>query len=158
MRPDGSGLARKEDAYLEPDDQDQARFSQEEVPAEELLQDLSLAEKNREMASKIADLQVQIDALTSVNNTLKEELANPINLHREDDICEKCPEYPSENVDSLEKKKEFRQEKRKVKKLKKQSILIPLPKTGENIVFREVNNSDWKVGRIVGSWKKTSKC
>ena len=157
VRPDGSGLARKEDAYLEPDDQDQARFSQEEVPAEDLLQDLSLAEKNREMASKIADLQAQIDALTSVNNTLKEELANPINLHREDDISEKCPEYPSENVDSLEKKKEFRQEKRKVKKLKKQSILIPLPKTGENIVFREVNNSDWKVGRVVGSWKKTSK-
>ena len=36
-------------------------------------------------------------------------------------------------------------------------MLIPMPKTGDNIAFKEVGDKDWKVGRVVGSWKKTSK-
>ena len=44
-----------------------------------------------------------------------------------------------------------------MKKLKKQALQIPLPKTGDNIVFREVDDNEWKAGRVVGSWKKTSK-
>ena len=40
---------------------------------------------------------------------------------------------------------------------KTQANQIKVPKTGEIIAFRERNSEEWKVGRVVGSWKKNSK-
>ena len=163
VRPDVSGQIRMEETYLDPEDLEQARFSQEEVPPEEVMRDLSLAEKNREMASQIEDLLAQVEALTNVNNSLRNNPEPSDNLNKDEDEAgsnevEVAPEpSPPEDSDLVQRKKEARKEKRRAKKLMKQAVQIPLPKTGDNIVFREVNEDDWKAGRVVGSWKKTSK-
>ena len=55
------------------------------------------------MASRIANLHAQSDALTSVNTT------KPVNLHREAEVSENCHDNPLENVESLGKQKELGQ-------------------------------------------------
>ena len=49
-----------------------------------------------------------------------------------------------------------RKEKKKAQKAKKLAQEIKMPKTGQNILFRDKDSNGWKSGRIVGGWKKNS--
>ena len=47
-------------------------------------------------------------------------------------------------------------EKKKAQKAKKEAEKLKVPKTGQNILFKDKDSKGWKSGRIVGGWKKNS--
>ena len=149
VRPDLNGEIRREEGYLEPEDEEEAetaKFSEEETPVKEMAEDLALAERNKDLEKQVEDLLSQVDSLKSKtldNNEDKEDTVEKDT--RKDTVEEKRKVYSA------------RKEKRRSQKVKKLADQIKLPKTGETIAFKEKNLDGWKTGRIVGSWKKNSK-
>ena len=62
-----------------------------------------------------------------------------------------------DTVEEKERVVPTKQEKRRAQKLKKQAARVRVPKTGDDIIFKEKDTDSWKSGRVVGSWKKNSK-
>ena len=59
-RPDINGEEAKEEAYLEPpDEDDEKRFSQLETPVEDMIPDLDLAAKNKQLEREVEELRAQ---------------------------------------------------------------------------------------------------
>ena len=152
VRPDLHGEAQREEGYDEHDieaDKDTAKFSEEETPVDEMVEDLAVAEKNKDLETQITDLQARLDTLTEENNKLKPK----IDIENENDL-----DIVEKQVEEKERVALTRKDKRKAQKIKKQAARVKVPKTGDDIIFKETDSSeDWKSGRVVGSWKKNSK-
>ena len=74
VRPDVHGAVRREEGYNEEDvetENDVAKFTEEETPVKEMIEDLEVAEKNKDLETKITDLQERINTLTEENIKLK---------------------------------------------------------------------------------------
>ena len=52
---------------------------------------------------------------------------------------------------------EARKVKRKTQKEKKENEKVKVPRSGQQILFKEKGSDDWKSGRTVGGYKQTSK-
>ena len=79
------------------------------------------------------------------------------------DSAKDSQEEPTENVPTKDNEKErdlIRQArvlKRKLQREKKKEEKLKVPITGQIISFKEKGHDEWKKGRVVGSYKKTSK-
>ena len=133
VRPDYHGEVNAEESYVEPDD-DEDRFAAEETPVVELAKDLDLAEENTNLKKKMKDLEVKIDKLE-----LKETEPN------------------KETDEQVTKVLETRLEKKRAKKEKIADEVEMFPKLGQQILFKERSSDIWKSGKVVQTFKKTSK-
>ena len=159
VRPDINGEIMQEESYADYEkDTEDERFKEEETPVIDMAADLELAEQNKDLHKKMEDL-VSKDKLKSEKIvSLEAELAI---LNESKDITN-VDEKETENIDDDEERiKEDimlkRIEKKKNQKAKKLAEKMKVPKTGQNILFRDKESNGWKSGRIVGGWKKNSK-
>ena len=140
VRPDPNGEFCKEDGYAEHgNDIDETRFREEETPVVEMAGDLGLADQNKDIQKRIEYLEEEVVTLRE----FKEKSQNN-----------------TENKDQTEEREKVvlkRKDKRKTQKAKKEAEQVKVPKTGQNILFKEKESEGWKTGRVVGSWKKSSK-
>ena len=155
VRPDLDGERDLEDSYVDTDnDADEERFKEEETPVIDMSLDLDLNDKNKNLQEKMQNLAekdtIQVEKIAS----LEAELA-AIRDAKADN---------AENLDVNEDEALLRErilikrkDKKRAQKAKKQAEQLKVPKTGQNILFKENNSTGWKSGRIVASWKKNSK-
>ena len=102
---------------------------------EEITEDLALADKNKDLEKHLNDLHEQLVALTDLNEKLKDK-----NIVKE---------QGEERIKVILSRKE----KRRIQKAKKQAEQVKVPKTGINILFKEIDSEEWKAGRTVGNSK-----
>ena len=61
VRPDPHGEARKEESYVDHDDEnDEARFMKDETPVEEMAEDLTVADERNDLKKQVKELQEQV--------------------------------------------------------------------------------------------------
>ena len=106
----------------------------------------ALQKQVKELIGKEVEYQQKV-------KSLEEELATLKGLAEES--AENVNNDPSEQ--EREKVVTLRKEKKKAQKVKKRAQQLKLPKTGQNILYKEHNSEEWKPARVVGSWKKNSK-
>jgi hypothetical protein len=72
VRPDVHGEVRKQEGYLEPEEEDEtAKFTEEETPVVEMAEDLTLTEKNKDLEKQVADLLERIEYLKHLDHGSK---------------------------------------------------------------------------------------
>ena len=133
-RPDINGEEVKEETYLEPaEEDDEKRFNQLESQVEDMLPDLDLAAKNKQLEKEIEELRAKNN--TGLDN-IEEESKDTVDEeavieNKEDDIQEK------------------RRMKRQRKKLKKEKSVLPsLPKQNQLIKFKRNQDQQWSEARV----------
>ena len=105
--------------------------------------DLDLAEEVRKLNERVKEVTKEKDDLIEKH---KKEMQENI-LHQKE----------SESQEVRESLVENRKEKRKKQKEKKQQEHDKYPKLAHDILFRERGSDSWKSGRVVRTFKKTSK-
>ena len=150
VRPDvHSEGERDDDGHEVEDENETAKFTEEETPVEEMAEDLEQAELIKDLETKNKDLQARIDHLTNA--------PDKVNNEETETDAENVVDNANDKVEEREKVGKTRKEKLKAQKLRKLAAQVSVPKTGENINFKEKDTEGWKCGRVVGSWKKTSR-
>ena len=109
-----------------------------------------------DLAAKCTQLEVKV-------RELENEVEKSRNHDREqvDGIDKDQEQLKEGNEDNVEPKDRERvQQKRKLKrqrqKEKKATIPITLPKVGEEVLFKNKNESEWHRARVIKTYKKTS--
>ena len=148
VRPDRHGEEVIEEGYVEPDP-DNERFAEVETPVKEMERDLELAEKNRKLTEKVKELTNDVNEKQEMlERHEKEKQKNVLN---EKDADDKKDDTGRDKVVENRNLKRTRQKENKEKENEK------YPKLGHDILFREKESESWKSGRVVKTFKKTSK-
>ena len=143
VRPDQHGEAVTEEGYLEPDVENE-RFAEEETPVKEMEADLDTAEVIRKLKDEVKELcKEKMEICEKYEKQL--EVNNIDKKDTDDKIVDK-----EEVVDN-------RKVKRQLQKERKQQEQNKYPKLSHDIVFREKGSDIWKSGRVVRTFKKSSK-
>ena len=154
VRPDIDGEIVQEESYADNEnDADDERFKKEETPVIDMEVDLDLADKIKDLHKKIEDLEGKDAHSREKIEILEAQLAT---CKEPNDVTENETINEEEEDSSKEKIWLKRKEKKKAQKEKKLAQQIKIPKTGQNILFRDKESNGWKSGRIVGGWKKNS--
>ena len=142
VRPDYNGEIDVEEGYIEPDEEDD-RFAAEETPVQEMARDLNLAEEISNLKKQLKYFQDKElkDADLEKNKTEEKEMEK-------------------EEIKEEKRRKILEERKLKKKKLlkdKKDKENGKFPKLSQQIAFREKGSATWKYGRVVKTFKKSSK-
>ena len=145
VRPDTHGEEIIEEGYIEPD-QDSDRFAEVETPVQEMEADLDMAELVRKLREENKELSKE-------KNAIVEKYEREIH----ENAVHKKQSNSQENNADKEEVIENRKQKRKHQKERKQQEQEKYPKLAHDILFKEKGSEVWKSGRIVRTFKKTSK-
>ena len=157
VRPDIHSESQREEEEEDELENDTAKFQEEETPVEEMAEDLELAEKIKDLEIKNIDLQAELDCLTDDSQRLPEsDVAEEVKEGDAKDIVEVTENGDEEQMEEKTIALNARKDKKKAQRLKKLAAQVKVPKTGDNIEFKEKNKDGWKTGRVVASWKKNS--
>ena len=164
VRPDINGEIDKEEGYAETEnDVDEARFREEETPVVEMASDLGLADQNSTLKNQVEKLVEEDAALRKQVEDLEHEVATlkDSKSKTQDDVDKNETVDKTKPVDKTETAEsdnvaKMRKLKKKAQKAKKQAEQVKVPKSGQNILFKESESKGWKSARVVGSWKKNS--
>ena len=143
VRPDNHGEEIIEEGYVEPD-KDIDRFAEVETPVKEMETDLEMAEIVRKLQEEVKELTVEKDMLLEKQKKEIDDKDLQVSVRNESD---------TNKQDVIENRKH----KRKLQKERKQLEHNKYPKLAQEISFREKGSQNWKLGRVVRTFKKTSK-
>ena len=118
VRPDHNGEVSVEEGYAEHDDEHEERFTEQEIPVQEMAKDLELAEVNKDLSKQIIDLKDQLKKESA------EKEKNSDELEKDAETCSKKEEKKNNIV-------EARKLKRKNQKEKKEENFVKVPKVGQ---------------------------
>ena len=139
-RPDPHGEVVQEESYIDCNKDLDDIDKEEECDVKEMVEELDLAEEVSKLKREVEELEVE-------NNVLRE------NSH-DVSIDKLSSGIPSSEVPEVHL---LRKARKKMKKEKKKEEVLQLPKTHDLIEFKLKNKDEVMTGRIVGSYKKTSK-
>ena len=125
VRPDCEGEIKKQEEFIEPDDEE-ARFESEEIPVKELAAELDLSEENDKLKEENSALKLEMNKLIKVS-----EVENDKGGQDEVPIEEMIAEEVCDQKDEKKKKK------RKAQKEKKEQNTANFPKVGQEISYQE---------------------
>ena len=159
VRPDHGSEEKKQEEFLEPDD-DEARFKEEESPIQEMAAELELSEKVNKLKTENDALRDELRELKFVSDDKivsnpNEEVDTGITIDREKDPDPDCGDMLEEEDSNPRKEQVKRKEKKKVKKNKE--AINQYPKVGQEILFQKKNSENKIAARVVRTFKKTSK-
>ena len=138
--PDSVEAEHVEDGFVEPvQEAEEDRFEKEDVPVEELTEDLETTEENLQLKEKVLLLEEKIRKQTDNVEVI------------EDKSCEK--EEPKSEEGTKQKK---RLERRQRQKMKKQEQKVNYPSLGQDIAFKEYESEDWTKAKVFRVFKKSS--
>ena len=143
VMPDPIGAEKVEETYIEPADEDEERFVEEEVPVVELEKDL---EKGALM-EKVENLQKLL---------IEEKLMNEKLTNENQAITTTTPDESNSQNGSKEETLDKRTKRRINQKKKKNELKKIFPTLGQRISFKEYGSDTWKHANVSGVFKKTS--
>ena len=145
VRPDYDGEVDVEEGYIEPDDEDN-RFAEEETSVQEMAKDLDLAEQNKKLKELLKAFQDKAEVDKKTNDNIQKETlerAKKLKLVQKEQEKNKLIEERNQKKKLILEMKEREKEK--------------FPKLGQKILFKVKGSDLWKYGKIVKTFKKTSK-
>ena len=158
VRPDANGEidGKETDLGQEETDEESKRFLERETPVVEMAPELDLASKCSQLAAKVKELENQLENMVQKEEGRaeidgkekelldKEKTENTVKQVMQDEQGEK---------EELQLKRRLKRQKQKEKKIQNP---IDLPKVGEEILFKNKNESDWHSAKVVKTFKKNS--
>ena len=144
VMPDPMGAEKVEESFVEPSDEDEDRFKEDEVPVVELEKDLELALERNTLLDKVKFLEEELNKEKNINEKLKKDVENAADSP---DLIEDASE------EQIKSKRVERRKKQKAKKVEQKKIL---PTQGQTISFKEYDSDNWKRAKVTGVFKKTS--
>ena len=144
VRPDATGNIEDEEACIDVEDKDEEaeRFLKEETPVVEMAEELDLATKCSQLKAKVTELENVVEK----NREQNQEKDRDQNSGRED----------VKELDEKEKIQLKRKLKRQRQKENKSNSQITLPKTGEEVLFKNKKETEWHRAKVIKTFKKTS--
>ena len=121
------------------------RFAEEETPVDEMEVDLDTAETIRKLQEEVKDLTRENKELS---DKYEKQLVENTNVMKEP--TNEAAIDKEEIVDKRKKKRQLQKERKQLEDKK-------YPKLSHDILFREKGSDVWKSGRVVRTFKKTSR-
>ena len=152
VRPDYNGEVAREERYIDPADdeeENEQRFTEEESPVKDMAEDLDLANENVQLKSKVTELERKLEAQSSKQDTTESKEKEVTNETADNDT-----DVEAKTKETVMDK---RQLKRQRQKDKKRVNIVILPKLNQTIQFKEHESDCWQSGRIIKTFKKSSK-
>ena len=144
VMPDPMGAEKVEESFIEPADEEEERFKEEEVPVIDLEKDLEVAIEQNTLLDKVKALEEELE---------KEKMQNAKPSNDDEVIVEESSDSKDASKQDIVQK---RAERRKKQNLKKTQHKIILPTHGQHISFKEYDSDIWKKAKVSGVFKKTS--
>ena len=141
-RPDTHGKEALEESYLEPSDEEEARFIAEEAPIEEIVPELDLATRNKQLENELEKLKSQTEHDKEGVQHFEE---NEENDDEQDD---------KDQTPIVQEKRRLKRQRLRQRKSK--GLMSSLPKLYQQIKFRMKENSTWIFAKVIKIYKKTS--